>query len=66
MIVVADTSVILNLCRVEQEHLLQKLFARVLIPREVAAEFTRLSIVRPRFAFAPGGTVLPGVNGSSA
>lgn len=55
MIVVADTSVILNLCRVEQEHLLQQLFARVLIPREVAAEFTRLSIVRPRFA----GLTLP-------
>ena len=38
MIVVADTSVILNLCRVEQEHLLKELFARVLIPDEVAAE----------------------------
>ena len=31
MIVVADTSVILNLCRVQQERLLQQLFQGVLI-----------------------------------
>ena len=55
MIVVADTSVVLNLCRVQHEHLLRELFARVLIPSQVAAEFARLSTARPRFA----GLVLP-------
>jgi predicted nucleic acid-binding protein len=55
VIVVADTSVILNLCRVEEERLLQQLFVRVLVPREVATEFTRLSSVHPRFA----GLILP-------
>ena len=43
MIVVADTSVILNLCRVRHEHLLPALFGRVLIPTEVASEFSRLA-----------------------
>ena len=55
MIVVADTSVILNLCRIRHEHLLQELFVRVLIPAQVQAEFTRLSLVQPRFA----GLTLP-------
>ncbi|MEO5804755.1 MAG: DUF3368 domain-containing protein [Verrucomicrobiota bacterium] len=50
MIVVADTSVILNLCRVQQEHLLQKLFQRVLIPSQVADEFTRLTKIQKRFS----------------
>jgi predicted nucleic acid-binding protein len=50
MIVVADTSVILNLCRVQHDHLLRRLFLRVLIPDLVAAEFVRLSGTRPRFA----------------
>lgn len=49
MIVVADTSVILNLCRVEQERLLQQLFGRVVVPTEVAAEFSRLSTGAARF-----------------
>ena len=49
MIVVADTSVILNLCRVQHEHLLQQLFQRVLIPSQVADEFTRLVKVPQRF-----------------
>ena len=50
MIVVADTSVILNLCRVQQERLLQRLFKRVLIPAQVADEFERLSKVQQRFS----------------
>jgi predicted nucleic acid-binding protein len=55
MIVIADTSVILNLCRVQQERLLQQLFKRVLIPAQVASEFARLSQVRQRFS----GVALP-------
>jgi uncharacterized protein len=55
MIVVADTSVILNLCKIEHEHLLQKLFQRVLIPTEVADEFVRLAKVQKRFS----GLTLP-------
>lgn len=49
MIVVADTSVILNLCRVQHEHLLQRLFQRVLIPSQVASEFVRLAGTKGRF-----------------
>ena len=56
MIVVADTSVILNLCRVQHEHLLQQLFNRVLIPTEVAEEFARLAKIQKRFS----GLILPG------
>ena len=55
MIVVADTSVILNLCRIQHEHLLQQLFKRVLIPDEVADEFARLVKIQKRFS----GLVLP-------
>ena len=55
MIVVADTSVILNLCRVQYERLLQQLFARVLVPPEVAGEFVRLSGTQVRFS----GLALP-------
>ena len=55
MIVVADTSVILNLCRVQHERLLQQLFQRVLIPSRVASEFNRLAGAQPRFT----GLVLP-------
>ncbi len=55
MIVVADTSVILNLCRVQQECLLQSLFQRVLIPAQVAQEFARLAQAQTRFA----GLALP-------
>jgi uncharacterized protein len=55
MIVVADTSVILNLCRVQHERLLQQLFKRVLIPAQVAGEFARLSDAQPRFT----GLALP-------
>lgn len=49
MIVVADTSVILNLCCVEQAHLLPALFHKVWIPDEVRVEFERLSVHQPRF-----------------
>ena len=49
MIVVADTSVILNLCCVEQAHLLPALFHEVWIPDEVRVEFERLSVHQPRF-----------------
>ena len=55
MIVVADTSVILNLCCVQHEHLLQQLFQRVLIPNEVADEFVWLTKVQKRFS----GLILP-------
>ncbi len=55
MIVVADTSVILNLCCVQHEHLLQQLFKRVLIPNEVADEFVSLTKVQKRFS----GLILP-------
>lgn len=49
MIVVADTSVILNLCCIQREYLLRTLFGRVLIPNQVAAEFDRLAGAEPRF-----------------
>ena len=55
MIVVADTSVVLNLCRVRHEHLLPALFGRVLIPTDVASEFSRLAGTDARFA----GLILP-------
>jgi hypothetical protein len=50
LIVVADTSVLINLCRVEQGDLLVRLFHDVVIPPEVAAEFLRLTAAVPRFA----------------
>jgi predicted nucleic acid-binding protein len=50
VIVVADTSVILNLCRIEHEHLLLSLFRKVVVPIKVAAEFERLAIATDRFA----------------
>jgi predicted nucleic acid-binding protein len=43
VIVVADTSVLINLCRVGQGGLFQRLFQEVFIPPEVAAEFDRLA-----------------------
>jgi predicted nucleic acid-binding protein len=55
MIVVADTSVILNLCRIGHENLLQHLFQRVLIPTKVAEEFARLANAQKRFS----GLILP-------
>lgn len=56
MIVVADTSVILNLCCVGQAGLLPGLFQQVWIPEEVKAEFERLSRHQPRFQ----GLLMPG------
>lgn len=50
MIVIADTSVVLNLCRVQHEHLLPALFETVIVPHEVATEFTRLAGSHLRFA----------------
>ena len=55
MIVVADTSVILNLCRIQHEHLLQQLFKRVLIPTPVADEFKQLTKIQKWFS----GLTLP-------
>jgi len=50
VIVVADTSVLINLCRVGQGGLFQQLFREVVVPPEVAAEFARLVAIAPRFA----------------
>lgn len=55
MIVVADTSVILNLALVGQEELLAALFREVFIPPAVQAEFSRLVASAGRF----GGLGLP-------
>ncbi len=55
MIVVADTSVALNLCCVGQGGLLQRLFQEVVVPPAVASEFARLASSIPRFA----GLTLP-------
>ncbi|MEO6789081.1 MAG: DUF3368 domain-containing protein [Chthoniobacteraceae bacterium] len=49
MLVVSDTSVLLNLCRVSAEGLLPGLFREVWIPPAVTAEFSRLTGGRPRF-----------------
>lgn len=49
MLVVADTSVLLNLCRVGHEHLLPALFREVQIPPAVHREFLQLSQTHPRF-----------------
>lgn len=50
MIVVADTSVILNLCCVGRQELLPALFREVMIPPEVRQEFERAARAYPRFA----------------
>ncbi len=49
MIVVTDTSVILNLCLLEQESLLPELFGEICAPIMVRAEFERLSKFDSRF-----------------
>ncbi len=49
MIVVADTSVILNLCFLGQEPLLPVLFGTVHAPPQVEAEFVRLATADVRF-----------------
>ena len=50
MIVVADTSVLINLCRIGQAELLVPLYREVFIPPEVATEFRELAEHEPRFA----------------
>jgi hypothetical protein len=50
VIVVADTSVLINLCRVGQGGLFKTLFQDVVIPPAVAREFVRLAANVPRFA----------------
>jgi uncharacterized protein len=55
VIVIADTSVILNLCCVEQEKLLPALFQQVVIPPAVRLEFQRAAHIYTRFA----GLTLP-------
>ena len=50
MIVVADTSVILNLSCVEQLDLLAGLFPEVVVPLEVVREFEQCAKQIPRFA----------------
>jgi uncharacterized protein len=73
VIVVADTSVLINLCRVGQGGLLTSLFFDVVIPPAVAAEFVALTISAPRFSGLdlPAGireqspvTLLPAVLGA--
>jgi hypothetical protein len=54
VIVVADTSVVINLCCVGQGDLLRRLFREV-VPPAVVVEFTRLAASVPRFA----GITLP-------
>jgi hypothetical protein len=49
MIVVADTSVFLNLCRVGHEELLRLLFRQVVAPTMVHQEFMRAVSAYPRF-----------------
>jgi len=48
VIVVVDTSVVLNLCCVRREHLLASLFGRVLVPMEVAGELRACEFRTPR------------------
>ncbi|MFZ2279497.1 MAG: DUF3368 domain-containing protein [Prosthecobacter sp.] len=55
MIVIADTSVLLNLALVGQVQLLRALFGSVIIPLAVQTEFERLSASGGRFA----GLILP-------
>lgn len=56
VLVIADTSVLLNLCRVGHDHLLPGLFSEIRIPPAVQSEFLRLAHTHPRFA----GLALPG------
>lgn len=49
MIVVTDTSVILNLCLIGLEDLLPPLFGTIVAPATVVTEFERLATVDRRF-----------------
>lgn len=55
MIIVADTSVLLNLAYLRRDDILVSLFGEVLIPEAVEREFTRMSVSSGRF----GGLQLP-------
>lgn len=50
MIVVTDTSVVLNLCWLHREALLPAIYSGILAPGEVAREFARQAATEPRFA----------------
>lgn len=50
MIVVADTSVLINLCCVDRAELLPRLFREVVIPPEVGREFASLVTRDQKFA----------------
>ena len=49
MIAVADTSVILNLCFLDEQKLIPGLFDTVIAPPEVQREFQRLALTDDRF-----------------
>jgi predicted nucleic acid-binding protein len=49
VIVVTDTSVVLNLAFLGEERLLELLFVRVFAPPQVREEFQRLALTDPRF-----------------
>lgn len=49
MIVVTDTSVILNLCRIRQQQIIPLIFGRVVSPPSVKEEFERLAEKDSRF-----------------
>ena len=49
MIVVTDTSVVLNLCWLRQESLLSAIYEDVLAPGQVRLEFDRKAATDPRF-----------------
>ncbi len=62
MIVVADTSVLLNLAFLNLDGLLRDLFGEVLVPDAVAREFARMAASGGRFrglAMPPGCKVCP-------
>ena len=66
MIVVADTSVLLNLCRVGEVELLRSLFQDVVIPPEVASAFGRRARQAARFTASHdvNSTLVPCPSGS--
>jgi predicted nucleic acid-binding protein len=53
VIVVTDTSVVLNLCCIGQERLLPELFGQVIAPATVASEFQKLATEDSRFSGLP-------------
>ena len=59
MIVVADTSVILNLCRVQHELLLQQLYHRVLIQARRRQIIPEISPVLKRLETEAGFGIAP-------